>query len=99
VRGYKYESIGGTDAEGNVVGGKALEVGSIEFEHRFLPKWGAAVFFDAGNAQPRFTTSFFKGVGMGVRWQSPVGPVRVDGAYALDEPHGVRLVVNIGPDL
>ena len=99
VRGYKYESIGETDAEGNVIGGTRLQVVSIELEHRFLPKWGGAVFFDAGNALDKFTTDLAKGVGIGVRWLSPVGPVRVDGAYALDPPGGVRLVINIGPDL
>jgi translocation and assembly module TamA len=99
VRGYKYESLGEKDAAGNVIGGRRLQVGSIEFEHRFLPKWGAAVFFDAGNALDEFTTDLARGVGIGVRWLSPVGPVRVDGAYALGPPHGVRLVINIGPDL
>jgi translocation and assembly module TamA len=99
VRGYKYQSLGETDAAGHVIGGKTLETGSIELEHRFLPKWGGAVFFDAGNALNTFTSDLKKGVGVGVRWISPVGPVRLDGAYALDSPKGFRVHVNIGPDL
>jgi translocation and assembly module TamA len=99
VRGYKYQSIGETDAAGNVIGGKTLETASLEFEHRFLPKWGGAVFFDAGNALNSFTSTLKKGAGVGVRWISPIGPVRLDGAYALDSPRGFRVHVNIGPDL
>jgi translocation and assembly module TamA len=99
VRGYKFQSLGELDERGHVIGGKYLEVASLEAEHRFLPKWGAAVFFDAGNAANRLTSSLKKGVGAGIRWISPIGPVRVDGAYALDPPRGVRLHVNIGPDL
>ncbi len=99
VRGYRFNSLGEKDEEGNVIGGKVLETLSLEFEHRFLPKWGAAVFVDAGNAAEEFTGSLKKGIGTGVRWISPIGPVRLDGAYALDSPKGFRIHVNIGPDL
>ncbi|MDQ6892293.1 MAG: autotransporter assembly complex protein TamA [Acidobacteriota bacterium] len=99
VRGYKFNGLGERDEKGHVIGGKAIETVSLEFEHRFLPKWGAAIFADAGNAADRFTGSLKKGVGAGVRWVSPIGPVRLDGAYALDSPRGFRIHVNIGPDL
>ncbi len=99
VRGYKFNSLGERDEEGHVIGGKALETVSLEFEHRFLPKWGAAIFIDAGDAANAFTGSPRKGVGAGVRLISPIGPVRLDGAYALDSPRGLRIHINIGPDL
>ncbi len=100
VRGYDYESLGPRDAEGHVSGGEITVVGSTELELMFLKSWGVAAFFDAGNA---FSTSsswtFEKGTGAGLRWLSPVGLIRVDGAYAVGTPNMVRLHIGIGPDL
>jgi len=99
VRGYKYQSLGPVDRRGNVVGGKYLMVGSIEFEHRFTSKWSAAIFYDGGNAFDDIAEKLERGAGLGVRWQSPVGPVRFDMATDVSrgsknwEPH-----INIGPD-
>ncbi len=100
VRGYGYQRIGPADEQGHVIGGKVLTLGSIEFEHRFRPKWGVAAFVDAGTAANTFGSNFKKGAGIGVRWISPIGPVRIDGGYGFDAPsRGVKLHVNIGPDL
>jgi translocation and assembly module TamA len=100
VRGYAYNRLGELDEGGHVIGGRILTVASAEFDHRFLPKWGAAVFFDAGNAMNHFSSGLKKGAGAGVRWISPIGPVRLDGAYGFDQPaRGFRVHVNIGPDL
>lgn len=100
VRGYAYNSLGPEDEEGNVIGGKHLLVGSVEFEHQIVDKWSAAVFYDAGNAINRISDKLRKGVGFGVRWMSPVGPVRVDLAFPLDESgRSWRIHLSIGPDL
>lgn len=101
IRGFDYQQIGETNATGGVIGGKFLSVASAEYEHYFLPKWGAAVFVDAGDA---YTTRFEAnvGAGIGVRWRSPVGIVRLDVAVPVKtdaEEDGVRLHVVIGPDL
>ncbi len=99
VRGYKYQSLGPVDSSGNVIGGKHLMVGSIEFEHRLTSKWSVAVFYDGGNAIDDISEKLERGAGLGVRWQSPVGPVRFDMATDVSrgshnwEPH-----INIGPD-
>ena len=50
IRGFDYQQIGETNATGGVIGGEYLLVGSAEYEHFFLEKWGAAVFVDAGDA-------------------------------------------------
>jgi translocation and assembly module TamA len=100
VRGYAYHSLGPVDANGNVVGGKYLMTGSIELEHSFADKWGIAVFYDAGNAMNSTSQKLERGAGFGFRWKTPIGPVRVDLAYAVSlEDHPWRLHITIGPDL
>jgi translocation and assembly module TamA len=76
-------------------------VASLEYEYRFLPKWGAAVFYDTGGAFHNFGSgSLSQGAGFGVRWRSPIGPVRLDIAWGLSDPnHPIVFHVNIGPDL
>ncbi len=103
IRGYGYEELGPVNALGEVVGGKYLLIGSLELDHRLSDKWSVAAFYDAGNALNDFddlSDQIAEGAGFGVRWHSPVGPVRVDFAWALTEPYeGFRLHLVIGPDL
>lgn len=98
VRGYGYREIG-QRVDDRVLGGKHLVAGSVELEHMFSGRWGAAVFVDAGDAFDD-SPDLQLGIGAGLRWRSPVGPVRVDLARGLDNPdQTVRLHVGIGPDL
>ena len=106
VRGYGYKEIGQyfEDVNGDryVFGGKHLLVASVEYERMFTREWGGAVFVDAGDAFDSFDAYEWEvGVGVGVRWRSPVGPVRVDVAHGLGDAaqSSVRLHFNIGPDL
>ena len=101
VRGYGFASLGPVDASGTVVGGRFLAVASIEYEHPVNDKWSGAVFADAGNA---FDTGYRNeglevGVGFGVRWQSPIGAVRLDVARPLDGAQRLRVHLRLGPDL
>ncbi len=89
VRGYAYQSLGPKDAQGDVVGGKHLLVGSIELERAIGTNWGAAVFYDAGNAFDDFGDfQFAQGAGLGVRYHTPVGPIRLDLArqFGVSDP-------------
>jgi translocation and assembly module TamA len=100
IRGFAYQQIGETSAAGNVIGGKYLALGSVEYEYYFTEDWGAAVFSDAGDA---FTNDFNlnASVGVGVRWRSPLGPVRVDFGVPVktDLPKSWRVHLLLGPDL
>ena len=99
IRGFDYESISPFNESGDLAGGKHLAVGSIEFEHQFSPQWAVAAFTDFGDA---YSSEFdFKySVGGGLRWFSPIGPIRVDIGMPLDqESRSFRLHVTIGPDL
>lgn len=99
VRGYGYEELGPTDASGKVIGGKNLVFGSLEYEHHIIGNWGVAVFADTGNAFNTVSEGLETGVGIGVRWQSPVGMVRVDLASAVSQDNAIRLHFTLGPDL
>lgn len=100
VRGYAYQSLGPADSQGKVIGGKHLLVGSAEYEYTLRGKFSAALFYDAGNALDGLDDPLKHGAGFGLRWQSPIGPVRIDLASALSlDKQPWRLHINIGPDL
>ena len=101
VRGYSFESIGPLNSYGRVIGGKNIAVASSEVEHYFTRNWGIAAFVDAGNA---FNGTDYRpkiGAGLGVRWLSPVGMIRVDLGTPVHnaDKHGIELGLTIGPDL
>jgi translocation and assembly module TamA len=100
VRGYAYKSLGPENASGDVEGGKNLLVGSLEIEHRFADKWALAAFVDAGNAFDDVHVDAKTGVGLGIRWRSPVGPIRLDFAHPLDNSDELfRVHFVMGPEL
>lgn len=100
IRGYDYKSLS-TVRDGELSGGQNLAVGSLEYNYRFLDAWRGAVFVDAGNAfDENFTDNVKVGAGLGVRWSSPIGPIRIDVAAGLSETSvPIRLHFFIGPSL
>jgi len=98
VRGYAYQSLGPTNNLGEVIGGKHLLVGSAELEKRFLKNWGAAVFYDIGNAFNSLGNyDLAQGAGVGLRYFTPVGPVRLDLARAFGaDRDGFRAHIGLG---
>ncbi|MCW5634778.1 MAG: BamA/TamA family outer membrane protein [Rubrivivax sp.] len=87
VRGYGYRSLGPI-SNGVVGSGDALATASVELARPFsasLPSVWGAVFVDAGNAADSFANlSPVLGYGVGVRWRSPVGPLKLDWAYGRE---------------
>jgi translocation and assembly module TamA len=102
IRGFNYHELGEINANGNVIGGEYLAMASAEYEYYFREDWGAAVFVDAGDA---FTDSFNLNLsaGVGVRWRSPIGPVRIDFGFPVetDSPlaESWRVHILLGPDI
>jgi translocation and assembly module TamA len=81
IRGYAFESIGVPQGQATV-GGRYLALASAEYTHWVTQTLGAAAFIDAGDAFDSFSAfDAAVGVGMGVRWRSPIGPFRADVAY------------------
>lgn len=100
VRGYKFEELGPVDAQGEVIGGPSLITASFEYEQPLRDRWSLAFFIDSGNAFEGSDFNARTGVGIGGRWQSPLGPIRIDLAHPLrDETNDLRLHISLGPDL
>lgn len=102
IRGYAWREVGpriGNGGDHFPVGARNVATGSVEYEQFFGGPWGAAVFVDSGsafNGTPEWRT----GVGVGLRWKSPVGPLRLDIARGLNDPDSsFQLYLNIGADL
>ncbi len=100
VRGYGFETLGPTNEDGDVIGGSYLATFSIEIDRLVSKKWSIAAFVDSGNAFDDLNVDFKTGIGLGLRWYSPLGPIRVDVAHPLDDPTSdYRLHITLGPDL
>ena len=102
VRGYGYNTLGPTDPLGAVIGGSNLLVGSVEVDQQITGSWSIAAFVDSGNAYDDLEDfDPATGVGAGVRWFSPLGPIRIDIAVPLekDAPDDYRFHITLGPDL
>ncbi|RJX33409.1 MAG: hypothetical protein C4525_09075 [Desulfarculus sp.] len=90
VRGYPWEKLGPLDRGGNPLGGESMVVGSLELRFPLWGELGGVLFADAGNAWDdllsqdhgvlRFTSGF------GLRYNTPVGPIRLDFGYQLNPP-------------
>jgi translocation and assembly module TamA len=101
VRGYDYQTLSPRNSEGERVGGRYLAVASLEYQYPLRERWRLAAFVDHGNAIDGLGDPLKTGVGLGVRWVSPVGPLRLDLAHALDndEGSGFRIHFSMGPEL
>jgi len=104
VRGFGYQSLGPrkTDKLGNeiVVGGRFLFVGSAELERKIYKNIGVATFVDTGNAMNRWGARLATGAGLGLRYETPLGPLRLDVARPLMRgKHRPRIHLTFGMDL
>jgi translocation and assembly module TamA len=96
VRGYGFEQLSNND-----IGSNHIITASAEAEYRFLDSWSGAAFADIGNAFNEWSDPDLKrGVGIGVRWYSFAGEIRIDVARAIDfEGKPLRYHLTIGTPL
>ncbi len=101
VRGYGYETLSPRNSEDVAIGGRYLMVGSVEYQYEFTENWRVAAFVDEGNAVDDLSDPLATGAGLGIRWISPVGPLRLDVAKGLDPEFGGewRIHFSMGPEL
>ncbi|CAN7365237.1 BamA/TamA family outer membrane protein [Acidovorax sp. LjRoot117] len=101
VRGYGYRSIGARTDNGMLYGGRYMAVGSVEWQRPIVYKgemtdWESTLFVDAGAVADRAGDLDPRvGVGAGVRWRSPVGPLQADLAYGVKTKE-VRVHLRLG---
>ncbi|MBL4242021.1 outer membrane protein assembly factor [Vibrio fluvialis] len=100
LRGYGYESISPRDESGSLTGAKYIATSSLEYQYRLTGNWWGALFVDYGDAF-NDTPDWKTGTGFGIRWISPVGPIRLDFAWGLDSEPGSRFKIHftLGPEL
>ena len=84
VRGYDYQSLG-IHSGGSIVPGRVMATTTLEYQHPIVKDWRAAVFADYGGAGDLWSTlKPVLGLGIGARWNSPVGQIGADVAYGVD---------------
>ncbi|MFS3136351.1 autotransporter assembly complex protein TamA [Gluconacetobacter sacchari] len=91
VRGFRYQGVGPQFPNSKyAIGGTSMDAASLEFRQRLFRSFGGALFADAGQvgtgSRP-FQGTLRVGVGAGVRYYTPIGPVRVDIAVPLNRPN------------
>lgn len=104
VRGYPYRTLGPLGPFDLPIGGRSLLEASVEARIKVTDTIGVVPFFDAGTAfagsLPDFNQRIFKAVGIGLRYYTGIGPIRVDLAFPIDRIKGnqppVALYVSLG---
>jgi translocation and assembly module TamA len=95
IRGYRYQAVGPLFPNGNPVGGTAINAGTVEYRQRFGTNFGTAVFLDAGNVSKNLNPingELKTGAGVGLRYYTPIGPIRLDVAVPLQRRSGQGVV-------
>lgn len=102
VRGYGLHEIGVTRSDGGTDPGRLLALASIEWQHPLHTEqtsnneWESTLFIDAGAVANHMQTLKPKiGIGTGLRYRSPVGPLQIDLAYGLEQ-QAFRLHMSVG---
>ncbi|HEY0183453.1 MAG TPA: autotransporter assembly complex family protein [Rhodopila sp.] len=100
VRGYRYQTLGPQFPDRIPTGGTAISTGTVEVRQRILGSYGVVGFMDVGqvsaNGAP-FTSNWHAGAGVGARYYTSIGPIRLDVAVPLDKlPGGDTFEVYIG---
>ncbi len=102
VRGYRYQSIGPQFRRNRPIGGTSITAATVEYRQRFGESFGAAVFVDAGqvaNSSTAFGSGLRAGAGVGARYYTAIGPIRLDVAVPLNKQRGddtFELYIGIG---
>ena len=87
-RGYAYEKVGKKDYDDNPYGGLSMIDSSVEFEYAIKKDLGIVTFFDSTMLSlevNKFNEKFYNSYGFGARYYTPIGPLRVDLGFPLDD--------------
>ncbi|HEV7986208.1 MAG TPA: BamA/TamA family outer membrane protein [Steroidobacteraceae bacterium] len=104
IRGYPYQGVGPVFLDRNPIGGTAIEAVGAELRQRFGQNFGAVFFVDAGEVTATtrpFQGTLSLGFGTGLRYYTPIGPIRLDVGFPGAHPGGrgypfVEIYVGLG---
>jgi translocation and assembly module TamA len=100
VRGFRYQSVGPRFPDNKPTGGTAIATGTVELRQRILDSYGIVAFVDAGQVTDEgspFSSTWRIGAGLGARYYTPIGPIRLDVAVPINkEPGGDSFELYIG---
>lgn len=103
VRGYDFQAVGPLDADGVPIGGRSAVEAAIEARAKIFGPIQIAAFTDAGAvftaSFPDFDGDYLIGAGGGLRYLSPIGPIRLDVAIPLEQrptDRGFQFYISLG---
>ena len=100
LRGYKTGSVSPLDSHREPVGGRSILSGSFEVRTRATKGLGWVAFYDAGNVYKQTIPNFqnkkvLQSIGIGLRYSTPIGPLRLDIAFPLQRRRHIDPVCQI----
>jgi translocation and assembly module TamA len=88
LRGYNYYTVSPISEDGDPIGGRGLMIYTLEGRWHATEQWGGVLFYDVGNVfstpYPVFDKKMLQSTGIGIRYFTPVGPLRLDVAFPLN---------------
>jgi len=99
VRGFESRELGPKDADGNEFGGNKQLIGNFEVIFPLIQSVGISgvTFYDIGNAfddnESIDVGDLRQAIGWGIRWKSPLAPIRIEFGYPLDKEKGDKSFV------
>ena len=101
IRGYQYETVTPVDSDNNYIGGRYLTAASFEYGYQVFEKLRLGLFIDAGTSTNDFSEPVSVGIGTGIRWLTPIGPVKIDLAFPVhsDTDNNFTFHLYVGPEL
>ncbi len=98
-RGYGYNSLGSFDAPDNKIGAKTMIDTTLEASHHIYKRINGAIFLDStllSKKSNRFSIDFIHSIGTGVRYISPIGPIKFDIAMDINDNTQYAMHFQIG---
>jgi translocation and assembly module TamA len=93
IRGYHFMTVSPLNKKNDPIGGRSMVIFATELRYRFSENFGCVIFYDIGNVYssylPEIAHKQLQAVGAGIRYYTPIGPLRLDIALPLNRRRGL----------